>query len=53
MEHFPLGRRGMPALLRELRDHLMLDAPTVDGVTLGEVITRAEDVPRSEHHPHP
>lgn len=44
MEHFHWAG-GMPALLRELRDHLMLDAPTVDGVTLGEVITRAEDVP--------
>ncbi|MGY6568920.1 MAG: IlvD/Edd family dehydratase [Salinarimonas sp.] len=44
MEHFHWAG-GMPALLRELRDHLMLEAPTVDGVTLGEVIDRAEDVP--------
>jgi dihydroxy-acid dehydratase len=44
MEHFHWAG-GMPALLRELRDHLMLDTPTVDGVSLGEVIDRAEDVP--------
>lgn len=35
----------MPRLLREVRDHLDLDAVTVTGETLGAVIERAEDVP--------
>src|SRR5215510_9215192 len=31
---------GVPALLRRLKDHLDLSAPTVNGETLGEVVAR-------------
>jgi dihydroxy-acid dehydratase len=44
MEHFHWAG-GMPKLMKELRDHLKLDALTVEGGTLADVIARAEDVP--------
>jgi dihydroxy-acid dehydratase len=44
MEHFH-NAGGMPRLLRELRSFLQLDAPTVAGRTIGEIIETAEDVP--------
>lgn len=44
MEHFHWAG-GMPRLLAELRDHLVLDAPTVDGGTLADSIARAEEIP--------
>jgi dihydroxy-acid dehydratase len=44
MEHFH-NAGGLSALLRELKPFLHLDAPTVDGATLGDVIERAENVP--------
>jgi dihydroxy-acid dehydratase len=43
MEHFHWAG-GVPRLLRELRDLLDLSAPTVSGLTLGEVMERAEIV---------
>lgn len=39
---------GMPALLRELTPFLDLDAPTISGQTLGEVIAEAEIVPKQD-----
>ncbi|MGA7339986.1 MAG: IlvD/Edd family dehydratase [Terracidiphilus sp.] len=44
MEHFHHAG-GLPALLRELKAVLRLDAPSVDGGTIGDAIARAEDVP--------
>jgi dihydroxy-acid dehydratase len=44
MEHFHWAG-GMPRLLKELRDHLALDAMTVTGETLGAAIENAPDVP--------
>jgi len=44
MEHFHWAG-GMPRLLREVRDHLALDALTVTGATLGESIEAAPEVP--------
>ena len=43
MEHFHQAG-GMPRLLREIAPHLDLDAPTVDGRTLADVVADAEDV---------
>ncbi|TVR06703.1 MAG: dihydroxy-acid dehydratase, partial [Salinarimonadaceae bacterium] len=43
MEHFHWAG-GMPRLLRELRDHLALDAPTVDGGTIADSISKAEEI---------
>jgi dihydroxy-acid dehydratase len=42
MEHFHHAG-GLPALMRELKPFLHLDAPSVDG-TMGDAIARAEDV---------
>ena len=39
---------GLSAVLRELRPLLHLDAPTVSGKTLGEVIAAAESVPAQQ-----
>ncbi len=39
MEDFHAGG-GMPALWRRLRDHLDLNAPTVGGETLGQIVAR-------------
>ncbi|HEY2137691.1 MAG TPA: dihydroxy-acid dehydratase [Xanthobacteraceae bacterium] len=39
MEDFHAGG-GMPALWRRLRQHLDLDAPTVGGETLGQIVAR-------------
>jgi len=39
MEDFHAGGR-MPALWRRLRDRLDLDAPTVGGETLGQIVAR-------------
>jgi len=44
MEHFHHAG-GMPVLLRELGDLIDLDAPTVAGGTLRDVVGGAEDVP--------
>lgn len=44
MEHFHWAG-GVPRLLKELRDHLDLDAPTVTGERLGDWAERAEEVP--------
>jgi dihydroxy-acid dehydratase len=44
MEHFHWAG-GLPALLAELRDLLRLEAPTVAGATLREVVEGAERVP--------
>jgi dihydroxy-acid dehydratase len=44
MEHFHHAG-GLPALLRELKPFLHLDAPNVAGETLGDTIARAEDAP--------
>lgn len=44
MEHFHHAG-GMPVLLRELGDLIDLDAPTVAGRTLRDVVRAAEDVP--------
>jgi dihydroxy-acid dehydratase len=44
MEHFHHAG-GMPALLRELKSLLDLDAPTIAGGPLGDVIAAAEKVP--------
>jgi dihydroxy-acid dehydratase len=38
---------GIPAVLRELAPLLHLDAPTVDGRTLGEIVDRAPEPDRS------
>lgn len=44
MEHFHWAG-GMPRLLKEVRDHLKLDAITVTGATIGAIAAAAEDVP--------
>ena len=44
MEHFH-NAGGLPALMRELQPFLHLDAPTVDGAALRDVIAAAEEVP--------
>jgi dihydroxy-acid dehydratase len=44
MEHFHHAG-GLPALLRELKPFLHLDAPTVGGETIGDVMARAEQTP--------
>jgi dihydroxy-acid dehydratase len=44
MEHFHHAG-GVPRLMRELKDDLRLDAPTVNGERIGDWIERAEDVP--------
>ena len=44
MEHFHWAG-GVPRLLRELREHLALDAVTVCGRTLGAIADAAEHVP--------
>jgi dihydroxy-acid dehydratase len=44
MEHFHYAG-GLPALLRELKGLLDLDAPTISGGTLGDVIAQAEEAP--------
>jgi dihydroxy-acid dehydratase len=55
MEHFHWSG-GVPRLLREVKDKLRLDAPTVSGRTLGAAIDAAEDIPgqtiiRSRNNP--
>jgi dihydroxy-acid dehydratase len=42
---------GVPAVMREIADLLQLDAPTVGGPTLGEIVTAAECHDRSVIHP--
>jgi len=44
MEHFHHAG-GMPALMRELEGVLDLDAPSIGGGTIGDVIAKAERVP--------
>ena len=44
MEHFHWAG-GVPRLLAELRDHLILDAPTVAGLTIGEIAASDEGQP--------
>ena len=44
MEHFHYAG-GLPALLRELKTLLNLDAPSVSGGTIGDVVDGAEEVP--------
>jgi dihydroxy-acid dehydratase len=44
MEHFHWAG-GVPRLLRELREHLALDAVTVSGRTIGEIADEAENIP--------
>ncbi len=44
MEHFHYAG-GLPALLRELKALLDLDAPTIAGATLGDMIAQAEEAP--------
>ena len=44
MEHFHHAG-GLPALMRVLKPFLHLDAQTVGGDTIGDVIARAEEVP--------
>ena len=44
MEHFHWAG-GVPRLLRELRENLALDAPTITGMTIGEIADAAEDIP--------
>ncbi|MBL8568278.1 MAG: dihydroxy-acid dehydratase [Phreatobacter sp.] len=44
MEHFHWSG-GVPKLLKELRGHLDLDAPTVTGERIGDWAERAEEVP--------
>ena len=44
MEHFHYAG-GVPALMRELRSLLDINAPTVDGGTIGDVIAKAEEAP--------
>ena len=52
MEHFHHAG-GVPALLRELKPLLDLNAPTVSGCTIGHVIAQAEDgvEPRRDSQP--
>ena len=47
MEHFHYAG-GMPALLHELAPFLDLNAPTISGQTLGDVIAAAEIVPKQD-----
>ncbi len=47
MEHFHHAG-GLPALLRELTPFLDIDAPTVSGGTLADVIAQAEPVPSQD-----
>ena len=47
MEHFHQAG-GMPALLRELRPFLRVQALSVAGETMGDLIARAEDVPEQD-----
>ncbi len=47
MEHFHEAG-GLPRVMKELADLLALDAGTVGGGTLGDVIAAAEDVPGQE-----
>jgi dihydroxy-acid dehydratase len=44
MEHFHYAG-GLPALMRELKQFLDLNAPTVSGGTIGDVIAQAEEAP--------
>jgi dihydroxy-acid dehydratase len=44
MEHFHYAG-GLPALMRELKPYLDLNAPSVSGSTLGDAIEAAETVP--------
>ncbi|MEP9368789.1 IlvD/Edd family dehydratase [Xanthobacter sp. VNH20] len=44
MEHFHHAG-GLPKLLKQLGDLIDLDAPTLTGGTLADVVARAEDVP--------
>ena len=44
MEHFHYAG-GLPALMRELKQFLDLNAPTVSGGTIGDVIAKAEEAP--------
>jgi dihydroxy-acid dehydratase len=44
MEHFHWAG-GMPRLLKELREDLVLDAMTVSGQTIGAIAEAAEDIP--------
>ncbi|HEX2552913.1 MAG TPA: IlvD/Edd family dehydratase [Microvirga sp.] len=44
MEHFHWAG-GVPRLLRELRENLDLEAPTITGATIGEIADAAEDIP--------
>jgi dihydroxy-acid dehydratase len=44
MEHFHWAG-GVPRLLRELRENLDLDAPTITGETIGQIADAAEDIP--------
>ena len=36
---------GVPRLLRELRENLVLDAVTITGETIGAIADAAEDIP--------
>ncbi|MDP9173164.1 MAG: dihydroxy-acid dehydratase [Planctomycetota bacterium] len=47
MEHFHHAG-GLPALMRELIAFLDLNAPSISGGTIGDVIARAEQVPRQD-----
>jgi len=47
MEHFHAAG-GVPALMRELADLLHLDAPTVMGGRLGDIVAGAESVPAQD-----
>jgi dihydroxy-acid dehydratase len=44
MEHFHWAG-GVPRLLRELREHLVLDGATVAGQTIGDIADAAEAIP--------
>jgi dihydroxy-acid dehydratase len=44
MEHFHWAG-GVPRLLRELRENLVLDAVTITGETIGAIADAAEDIP--------
>ena len=44
MEHFHYAG-GLPALMRELRPLLDLNAPSISGGTIGDAIAQAEDAP--------
>jgi dihydroxy-acid dehydratase len=47
MEHFHYAG-GLPALMRELKPYLDLNAPSVSGGTLGDAIEAAETVPNQK-----